>query len=127
MTVRRVLTDAAPLSLLDGIFLALLESEIEMPWLELEFCPAEDDPFIFFPLAAELLSPSEILFFMVSLLLRLESDDEQLDGTTSVIELHLRFLKPFLVVLARVAWLVFLDPEETLEPTKESWFRNPDL
>ena len=126
MTVRRVLTDAAPLSLLEGIFLALLESEIEMPWLELEFCPADDDPFIF-PLAAELLSPSEILFFMVSLLLRLESDDEQLDGATSDIELHLRFLKPFLVVLARVAWLVFLDPEETLEPTKESWFRNADL
>ena len=126
MTVLRVLTDATPLlSLLEGIFLPLLESEIEMPWLELEFC-ADDDPFIFFPLAAELLSPSEVLFFMVSLRPRLESDDEQLEGTTSDTELHLRFLKPFLAVLARV-WMVFLDPVETLESTMESWLHNLDL
>jgi hypothetical protein len=99
---------------------------MEMPLLELEFRPSNDDPFIFFPLAVELLSPSEFLFFTISfLLLRLESEEGQLDGTTSDIELHLRFLKPYLLAPALVDWTELLDPIDTGEATTVSWLRSP--
>jgi hypothetical protein len=123
-----VLTDATPLSLWAGKFLARLESEMEMPWLELEFFPSNGNPFIFFPLAVELLSPSEFLLFTISFfLLRLESDEGQPDGTTSDIELHLRFLKPILLAPALMAWTELLDPIDIGEATRVSWLRSPVL
>ena len=96
--------------LVGGIYLLLLESEIER-LLELGFCSVDADPLIFFPLVAELLSPNEFLFLAVSFLRpKLEPDDEQFDGTISEIELHRMFFKPYLAVLAFAFALVLVDP-----------------
>lgn len=128
LTDRLVRTDVTQVSLLEGIFLARLDSEMEMPWLELEFFPSNDDPLIFFPLAVELLSPSEFLLFMISfLLLRLASEAEQPDGMASDIELYLRFLKPYLLAPARAAWPELLDSNDMEEATGFSRLRNPEF
>lgn len=122
----RVLTEAGPLSHLGGPFL-VLESEIETLELELEFFPSSDG-LIFFPLAEELLSPSQILFLTVSFCLRrFGFDVEDPVGTTSDNELHLRFLRPYLFALACAPWLVHLDVDKMDEPITVSGLPIPDF
>jgi hypothetical protein len=66
---------------------------MEIPEFELELRPSNEDPIILFPLAKELLSPSQILLLNVSFrLLRFKSDDEEPEEEESDTVLHLRFL-----------------------------------
>lgn len=73
-----------------------LESEMESPWVEV--LPSDAGLVIFLPQTDEQFSPLGLSFFIILfLLLIFDSDDEPPEGTTtSDVELHLRFPKPYL-------------------------------